>query len=79
MSRLPEAPIEPQDGFGLHARQDGAVGVQGERNARVAESFAHNLGVHPGEEQMRGVRMAEIVEPDPRQIEAFSSSRRTGR
>jgi hypothetical protein len=33
--------------------------------------FRHDLGVDAFAEQMRGVRMAKVVEPDPRQVEAF--------
>ena len=51
----------------LHAREYVAVGIEGDRNRRVAEPLAHDLRMNARAECVCRVRMSQIVEADPRQ------------
>ena len=50
---------------GLHGGHDVLVGVHGHGDAGVSEAFADDLGVHVLLEEDGGVRVAEVVESDP--------------
>ena len=50
----------------LHAREYLAVGIEGDRNRRVAEPLAHDLRMNARAECVCRVRMSQIVEADPR-------------
>ncbi len=51
----------------LHARQHVLVGRHREARRRMAQSLALDLDRHPGLEEQRGVRVAKVMKPDPRQ------------
>lgn len=51
---------------GLHPGEEVLIHRQGERRIRVPEAFADDLQRDPLFEQDRGVRMAQIVQPDRR-------------
>ncbi len=43
-----------------------AIGVERQRDRAVAEEFLYDFGMDTPAEQMRGRRMPEIVDSDPR-------------
>lgn len=43
------------------------IDVEHHLRVRVPEAVADDLDRHPGREQLRGVRMPEVVEPDVRE------------
>ncbi len=51
-------------GVGLHAGHQVRVGVQGERDRRVEETFRDHLRVDALHEQDRGMRVTDVVEAD---------------
>lgn len=64
-----DEPGEAGGGVGAHARQQVLVGVDGEGRVGVAEAFGDDLDRRAGGDEQRGVGVAEVVEPDPRQPE----------
>ena len=55
---------EGAGGFLLYARKDVLVGGHGEGGCCVPEPFADDFDGDAGFEEQRGVRVAEVVEPD---------------
>src|SRR5215212_10984125 len=51
----------------VHARDDVAVGLEGEGDAGVAQALADHLGRDPGLEGRGGVAVAHVMQADPRQ------------
>ena len=63
------AQYEVGDGRGrvlVHARDDMAIGLQGEGDAGVAQAFADHFGRDPGLEGCGGVAVAHVMQADPR-------------
>jgi hypothetical protein len=55
----------------LHAAQDVAIEVEGDADARMAEPLLRYLRMNAAGEQMRRMRVPQIVEPDVRQTARF--------
>ena len=58
--------FEGAGGVGSHAGEGVLVGLDGEHELGVAESFGDDLRVHVGGEEQAGVGVAQVVEPDDR-------------
>ena len=65
---------EDVGGFGLHAGEHVLVHVQGEAWAGVTQSFAHDLGWNARLQEQGGMRMAQIMKTDRRQLARKSAA-----
>jgi hypothetical protein len=61
--RLAEGIVNARDRVLLHAGQNIAVEIKGYADARVSEPLGRDLGVDAAGQEMRGVRVPEIMEP----------------
>jgi hypothetical protein len=62
-----DQPCHRAGGLGIQARQDVAVGVHGDGDAGVPEPLRDDLGRDAGGQGGRGVAVAHVVQPDPRE------------
>jgi len=60
---------EGRGGVGLHAGEDVLVDLHGEGDAGVAEAFADDLDRHPLLDEECGMRVPEIMQSDPGNVE----------
>lgn len=69
LSPVPEQRVGGIGGRASHRRDHGRVGVQREAAGAVPKSLADGLRVQSSGEQVRCVRVSQVVETRPRQLE----------
>lgn len=59
--------INRSRGLGLHTWKNVRVKIEGDPNLGMTEAFARDLRMDTGGEQLRGVRVAQVVQSHPLQ------------
>ena len=67
LQRPAQRVVDARRGVLLHARQHVRIQIERDADAGMAEPFAGDFRMHAGGEQMRGVAVPQIVQPNARQ------------